>query len=289
MPTTKINDVMTHYEVHGEGTPALFIHGGFGGPATTLTTSPKPIVEAAPLGRVSVITYDRRCAGQSEYVLDSPYSLEQIAADANALLRHLGHGRAIIIGSSMGGMVAQQYALSFPDEIQALALLNTGPALMSTTPWGARMSKMVDRVAAEGAEATYDSVKDLVRSSGDDDPAIAAFRALAMSSSPQNPLSAALESVSDEDLFRYWRGSIRNEEAFIGFDFRDRLSKVEAIEVPKIIVHGDSDSIIPYADAELLHASIPSAELHCIDQADHGITSYPAAQAVIRDWLLRVA
>src|SRR4051812_3650865 len=102
MPVARVNGVHTSYEVHGEGVPLLFIHGGYGGAATTLVPSPAIVPEVMANCGVQTITYDRRSAGRSEYVL-SPYTMADLAADAAALLDHLGHRRAIIMGSSAGG------------------------------------------------------------------------------------------------------------------------------------------------------------------------------------------
>ena len=106
MPTAKINDIEMSYEVQGTGTPALFIHGGFGGTASTiLPPQPRVIADILPLDQVQLVTYDRRCAGQTDYVLDE-YTLDDLAADTRALLEHPGIDRSIVIGDSMGGMVA---------------------------------------------------------------------------------------------------------------------------------------------------------------------------------------
>jgi 3-oxoadipate enol-lactonase len=293
MATATINGVETAYEVHGSGTPVLFIHGGFGGVASSITgTRGEPnaqaIVEAAPLDRVELITYDRRCAGQSEYTIDEAYSLEDIAADARALLAHLGHERAVIIGSSMGGMVAQQYALSFPETVTALALLNTGPRLMFETPWGQRFREIVDRVNSSGAEAVFAEGKQALL----EPPALVGNRNSAMAKRAAEGRAAYLEAiggVSDEDLFRYWRGGVRNYAAFTGYDFTSRLGEIASIEAPKLIVHGDADSVVPFSDAEVLRAGLGEVEFHAIPGADHGITQYAEAQTVIRDWLERVA
>ncbi|MDP6606036.1 MAG: alpha/beta hydrolase [Dehalococcoidia bacterium] len=272
MPETAVNGVETHYEVSGEGTPALFVRGD--------------VLDAAPLDRVQVITYDRRCAGASEYSIDTAYDLEDIAADGQALLTHLGIERAIIIGSSMGGMVAQQFALSFPGTVSALALLNTGPRLMFETPWGKNSSALVDRVESEGAEAVFEGERAALREPPEP-PQPANPSPLAEQAAAGRKLYIeAVKGVSDEDLFRYWRGTVRN---YAAFDFTSRLPEIAAIDAPKVIVHGDADSVVPFTDAEALRDGIGEIEFHAISDADHGITAYPAAQGVIRDWLTRVA
>ncbi len=295
MPTATINGFEMAYAVQGTGTPVLFIHGGFGGAGTTITGTPgeanaQAITDAAPLDQVQLLTHDRRCAGQSEYTINEAYNLEDIATDARALLAHLGHDRAIIVGSSMGGMVAQQYALSFPETVSALALLNTGPRLMFETPWGQMFRQIVERVDADGAEAVFAEAKHALidppqRSTVGNPNSLMAQRA----AEARDAYLEAVADVSDEDLFRYWRGSVRNYAAFVGYDFTSSFDEIASIDAPKLIVHGDADSVVPFSDGEALRDGIGEIEFHAIPDADHAITQYPAAQTVIRDWLTRVA
>src|SRR3990170_5157830 len=105
MPRARVNGFEISYDVSGEGTPVLFIHGGFGGPASTLAPQERAVKSILKHDAIQLITYDRRCAGQSEYVLDD-YSLVDLAGEARALLAHLGNERSIVIGDSMGGLVA---------------------------------------------------------------------------------------------------------------------------------------------------------------------------------------
>ena len=72
---------------------------------------------------------------------------------ADAVAREKSIDRSIVIGSSMGGMVALQYALAYPERTSALALLNTGPDLMSETPWGKRFAALVGEARAKGDRA----------------------------------------------------------------------------------------------------------------------------------------
>lgn len=287
MPTVQANGVRVAYEEQGSGVPVLFIHGGFGGAASTLAHAPPAITRFAP-GGVRLITYDRRCAGQSEYVLDA-YRLEDIAADARGLLDSLHIGGAIIVGSSMGGMVALQYALDHPERTMALALLNTGPDLMSETPWGQQFAALSERARTEGDRAVFESRKDSLRH-----PPEAGGFGIAARQSPlaeqmraRRPLLLErLEALSDEDLFTYSTGEIRNYGAFLGYDFTPRLGE---LRMPALIVHGTADATVPFEYSERMRELIPDSEIHAIEGADHGITEYPEAQTVTAAWLARIA
>ncbi len=286
MPMVTANSVETYYEVRGEGTPAIFIHGGFGGPQSTLVSVPSPVVEAAPPDSIRLITYDRRCAGQSQYVLDW-YTLEDIAADARALLEQLGIERSIVIGSSMGGMVAQQYALAYPDRVTALALLNTGPNLMAQPPWGTRYAALAERARDQGDRKIFEERREELRNLPElpVDP----NRSAALTERLRERRALYLErlvQLPDEDLLLYSSGAIRNFAAFVGYDFAPRLS---GLRMPTTIIHGTADTTVPFSLGEQLHKAIPQSEFHPIPGAIHGILQYPAARSALRDWLTQNA
>ena len=117
-----------------DGLPVLFIHGGYGGPITTLFGPPRWFDSVfLPSDPVCLVRYSRRNAGTSTYVFE-PFELSDLAADAAGLLDALAIDRAVIIGSSAGGPVALEFALSRPERVIALALPNTGPAIMCEQP-----------------------------------------------------------------------------------------------------------------------------------------------------------
>ncbi|MCZ6708402.1 MAG: alpha/beta hydrolase, partial [Chloroflexi bacterium] len=87
MPSARLNGVTLAYETRGDGLPLLFIHGGYGGPSSTHWPGPR-LEWLMPAGDFTTILYDRRCAGDSEYV-DRPFTLDDLARDAVALLDHL--------------------------------------------------------------------------------------------------------------------------------------------------------------------------------------------------------
>lgn len=298
MPELTANGLAIHYEVHGQGAPAIFIHGGFGGAQSTLVRNESPVLPSLPFDSVRCVTYDRRCAGRSEYVLDW-YTLDDLVADARALLEQLDIERSIVIGSSMGGMVALQYALSHPNRVTALALCNTGPALMSQTPWGRGLATIVERAKQLGDRALFEASKDQLRNPSEPPANPKRLEAVAQGMRENRArYRAAVAQTSDDELLRYSAGMIRNQAAFLGYDLSDRLcelgesgelSELGDLALPTLIVHGTADPTVPFACAEMLASEIPQAELHTIPDALHGILRYPAAQAILRGWLTRQA
>jgi pimeloyl-ACP methyl ester carboxylesterase len=279
MPFANVNGVRLSYESVGEGVPLLFIHGGYGGAPTTLAPQNHAIKTILPRDKVRTILYDRRNAGLSDYT-DSHDILATLAADALGLLDHLGIQKAIIVGTSAGGPIALELALSKPERVIALCLPNTGANLASLErPQGKTRLDLVQRSKTEGDKAVFEARKASMRipvPGESKDPAEIAR---------QERLTAALQTVSDEDLFRYSIGEIRNYGAYLGADYTPRLSE---LKMPVCIIHGTADRVVPYAWGEALHKAISHAEMHPIPDADHGILSYEGAAVALRDWVSRV-
>lgn len=279
MPFAAVNSVRLAYESIGEGVPLLFIHGGYGGVATTLAPPSHAIRTILPRDKVRTILYDRRNAGASEYG-DAHYTLATLASDALGLLNHLGIRKAIIVGSSAGGPIALELALSTPERVMALCLPNTGANLASMErPQGKARRELVERSKLEGDRAVFEARKASLRVPAPSDAMDTAEIAR------QEKLKLALLAVSDEDLCRYSIGEIRNYEAYLGADYTPRLGE---LKMPVCIIHGTADRVVPYAWGDALHKAIPQSEMYPIADADHGILAYEGAAVVLRDWVGRV-
>jgi 3-oxoadipate enol-lactonase len=118
MPSAPINHIWMNYEVHGTGEPLLLIAGL----SDDLGVWREQVEAFAHHYRV--ITFDNRGAGQTEKPR-GPYSTGQMAADARGLLDVLGIERAHVVGASMGGMIAQEFAVAYPERLDRLVLACT--------------------------------------------------------------------------------------------------------------------------------------------------------------------
>jgi 3-oxoadipate enol-lactonase len=115
----EINGIKIHYREYGEGEPLLLIMGLGANADWWGDEFLQPLAE-----RFHVVTFDNRGAGRSERP-EGPYEVPQMAADAAGLMDHLGWESAHVMGASMGGMIAQELALQFPERVRRLVLLCT--------------------------------------------------------------------------------------------------------------------------------------------------------------------
>ena len=122
MPNAKIGDIQIHYEEYGEGPPLIMILG-LGQDTATWKFQVLDFSE-----HFRLILLDNRDSGKSSSSPES-YTTETMAGDILGLMDHLGMARTHILGTSMGGMIAQQVALMAPERVISLVLV-------STTSWG---------------------------------------------------------------------------------------------------------------------------------------------------------
>jgi 3-oxoadipate enol-lactonase len=237
-------DMLLAWEEAGDGAPVLLIHGlgydrrGWG---------PVPQLLAQ---RFRVVTFDNRGVGESG-APPGPYSTAQMAADTLAVLDDAGVGRVHVVGTSLGGMVAQELALSSPDRIATLVLT-------ATTPGGDEAVSMPQRSAQ------------LFAAFGDD-PSPENLRRVVENSLSARTVATRPELV--EEVYRYrlehpprldgWLAQAAAGRAF------SSLSDLPALSVPTLVIHGTDDNVVDYRNAELLAHAIPDAELLLLPDTGH--------------------
>jgi pimeloyl-ACP methyl ester carboxylesterase len=117
MPKVVINNIEMYYEITGQGEPLLLIHG--------LGSSTRDWEDMIPyLSSFQIITLDLRGHGQTSKP-KGPYTAKMFANDVVSLLKHLGIDSANILGISLGGGIAFQIAVDFPDYVKSLIVINS--------------------------------------------------------------------------------------------------------------------------------------------------------------------
>lgn len=228
---------MTHYVLEGpESAPVLMFASSLG------TTHEMWDPQAAALkGDFRVLRYDHRGHGGSP-VPPGPYSIEDLAGDALALLDELGIARATFVGLSIGGAVAITAALRAPERFERLVLCSTAAHFPPPEQWAERAAT----VRAEGVAAVADAV--LERWLTPDAPADLRERMRAMLvSTPPEGYAACCEALG-------------------GYDARGRLG---ALAMPVLAIAGDGDPTTPPAALQAIVDEVPDGRLHVLDGARH--------------------
>lgn len=116
-----VNGVNYYYEIRGEGSPLLLLHGGLGSMDMFAPIMP------ALTAKHQVIAVDLQGHGRTA-LGERPFGLEAQGADMAALVKQLGYGKVDVLGYSMGGGVAFQLAAQHPERVDRLVLVSTGYA-----------------------------------------------------------------------------------------------------------------------------------------------------------------
>ena len=214
-----------------------------------------------------VIRSDNRGAGYTGDVVGAPYTVETMAADSLAVLTAAGYETADVFGISMGGLIAQEIALSAPDRVRTLILGCTHPGTADAifSPEALELLGSRDGMTvAEAAEVSipFNYAPGTSRATIEEDWAIR----IPLGASPQGYLNQ-LTGAS------MWKG----------------LPRTRGIAIPTLIVHGELDALVPLANGEKLAGIIPGSELVVIPDANHVFfTDQPERTAeILLEWLGR--
>lgn len=136
MPFLRVGDIRLRYRIDG-GSPPVLVIGGHMQPLDSWALQVREMKQ-----HFRVVRFDNRGTGLSD-APPGPYSMEQMAGDAVALLDHLRIRRAHVVGVSMGGMIAQHLALLHPERVKRMVLISTNagfarPEFRSLMRWLAR-------------------------------------------------------------------------------------------------------------------------------------------------------
>lgn len=196
--------------------------------------------------RFDVVAFDNRGIGESHRA-EPGFTVADMAADAVAVLDQLGWGAAHVCGISMGGVIAQELALTHPDRVLSLVLGCTFP---DPDAWGPAITKLAEAAQSGDAETA----------------ARLMFEA---------NVSAAF-AAEDGRLREFARaaGAIKvpgpvvmmQMHAAAVHDARDRLG---SLDVPTLVVHGTADEVILPSAGERLASLVPDARMAWLDGAGH--------------------
>ena len=241
MPFVENQGARIYWDEQGHGPPILLIMG-LSYPSYMWHRT-RPALSA----HYRTVAFDNRGVGRSE-VPPGPYPIALMASDAAAVMDAAGIERAHVFGISMGGMIAQEFALQYPKRVLSLILGCTaagGPTAVRAEPEAAQMLMTRDKMSPEQAlEAPVPFIYD--------------------STTPRERI--------DEDLAirRAW---FPRPEAYTaqlqGILAWEAYSRLSGIAVPTLVIHGESDRLVPPGNGKLIAERIPGAKLVMIPHASH--------------------
>ncbi|UCE19231.1 MAG: alpha/beta fold hydrolase [Gemmatimonadota bacterium] len=263
MPRVKVNNIQMYYEIHGQGFPLVLIAGY--GCGSWLWFKQLPHLSKT----FQTIVFDNRGVGKTDKP-DDAYSVRMFADDTSGLLKHLNVKKCHILGISMGGMIAQQVALSYPKLVERLILCSTTFGGQNSIP------------IPEGTLRILASSARLPREEGLRRNMATAFSAEYIRDNPEvfnrvisHLLSNPQPLYANQLQFR----------ALKDFDVEKRLHEISS---PVLILAGDRDEVIPTGNSQLLHERIEGSELVVFKGCGHLIIIERAEElnTKITDFLL---
>ena len=236
MEKASINGIQIAYTRKGTGKPLVLVHGY---PLDhTIWDKILPLLE----NNFDIITPDLRGFGQSD-VVESQYSIADMAADIAGLLDQLGIEKTTIAGHSMGGYVSLAFARAYPERVLGLGLV----ASQAPADPPERKQGRYD-AAAEIMKTGVEPVAESMPAKLTPDERVQAFvRGLIAEQQPTG-LAGALKAMAERD---------------------DSTSALSGFKFPVAIVHGEVDELIPVQRAQEIKAAIPHAALMELSGVGH--------------------
>ncbi|HKS43129.1 MAG TPA: alpha/beta fold hydrolase [Blastocatellia bacterium] len=241
MPYAESDGVKIYWEEHGSGPPLLLIMGlGY-----TLDMWNRALPALAE--RYRTIVFDNRGVGRSD-VPPGPYSIQAMAADARAVMDAAGIDKGHVFGVSMGGMIAQEFALQYQERVKSLVLGCTacgGPKAVPAAPG------VFATLMARAQMAPEEAIRAMIPFIYDE-------------ATPRERIEEDL-NIRRQTLASV-AGYMAQVQAIPEWQSYDRLSQITA---PTLVIHGESDKLVPPDNGKLIAEMIPEAKFVMLEKASH--------------------
>jgi proline iminopeptidase len=251
--TTEVRGIRVFERRVGSGSPTVVLHGGPGAHHDYLL----PAFDALATGR-ELIYYDQRGGGQSQVPRDVPVGWREHVEDLEALRETWQLEHLTIAGYSWGGLLALLYAIEHPKRVRRLALISPAPA------WRAAREEFERRFSERNLAPDLQRKRAALRESNlrETDPQAYAQRLFELSVAPyfHDP-----ERARDLTPFRVTGRT--QQEVWTSLGDYDLRPSIVALQIPALVLHGESDPIPIEASREL--AALLKAEFHPLQRSGH--------------------
>jgi len=248
MPKINIAGLNMYYEVAGKGDPLVLI-SGLSGDHLGWTITQVPAYTAAGY---RCLVFDNRDVGQTDESPLASYTVRQFADDTAALLAQLALGPVHLLGASMGGMIAQEFALHYPAQIRSLTLVCTVPVVEPFLGHLIASWKTIRRQCTREAFLQMNASWLFTHRFYEDPEAVQLFMQRALA----NPFPQSVAAF------------LRQCEACVT---HNALGRLGTITVPTYVIVGEEDILTPPRLARVLAEQLPGARLTVIPESGHGL------------------
>ena len=248
LPYASVGDIDIYYEIHGApDAPPLVLIGGWASYRWIWFRQVPAFKE-----KYRCVVFDNRGAGKSSKP-DYPYTIEMMAADTVGLMEALNIKDAHILGISMGGLIAQQIAISYPEKVRSLILSSTQFGGRNYIPMDDKTMALL--IALPTETISVEQAREM------------RYRA---TFSPEflkenRSILAQIDEWAEKHPTPLF-AQVHQSSATSEFNSELKLNKITA---PTLILHGDNDRAVPTKNGELLAERIPNSKLKIIKDAAH--------------------
>jgi pimeloyl-ACP methyl ester carboxylesterase len=243
MPTVKVNNININYKVVGYGEPLIMIMG--------LSADQSGWNSQVPYFKkhYQVITFDNRGCGKSDKP-KGPYTMKMMADDTIELMNHLGIEKAHMMGISMGGMIAQEIAINYPQRVMKLILASTY----------ARVDDKLNGPTLELTQAVQSSRR---------------VGTVLINLAFNKPVNRFFIILLARIRSKFTRASVKaaNKVGLLGqlaaCMKQDTLDRLSLIKAPTLVIMGKADRVIKPTSSEVIAEKIPNARLVKIENGSH--------------------
>lgn len=246
MPHANNENTKIYWEEHGAGAPVLLIMGLGGSHREWRRILP------ALSAKHRVIVFDNRGAGATVFS-DEPFSIPLMASDAKAVLEAAEIESAHILGMSMGGMIAQEFALAYPEKTRSLILTVTNCGGQATVHARPEVYFALQGRGVNTPEDAFWATAPYIYDKG----------------TPRERLAEDLAARA-EDLMKP-ENFMRQLQAIM--TWQGTHSRLSNIKAPTLVIGGINDQLIPCANSKVIADRIPNAKLVELENCSHIYTT----------------